>query len=312
MSEGPVESASSGPGARLASARERAGLTLIQAAEQLHLDAATLRALEAGRFESLGAAVFVRGHLRRYAEMLGVPVAEIDAAYAASEARMAPLPDLRRTATPLAGSGPRGVAVPPHSALIGAIVVVLVALVWWAMRVPSGTRRPSAAPSAAGAVRPAPAAPGAAVAVAVGELPHGDVMAATAVPSRAPAASAAAAPRAAAGRVRLGLKFDQDSWAEVYDAAGSRLFYDLGAAGSERDLAGVAPLRIVLGNPQGVSLELEGRAVALGAAAGRSGPMRFALDGAGRAVAARSSPPAASAPSPTSAPSSPSAPSPRP
>ena len=98
MDEGATQSQSSNPGARLAAAREQAGMTLLQAAEQLRLDVATLQALEAGRFQALGAAVFVRGHLRHYAELLGLPVGEIDAAYETCSAQLAPLPDLRRTA----------------------------------------------------------------------------------------------------------------------------------------------------------------------------------------------------------------------
>jgi hypothetical protein len=83
--------------------------------------------------------------------------------------------------------------------------------------------------------------------------------------------------------VRLGLKFSQDSWAEIYDASGAKLLYELATAGSERHLSGVAPLHILLGNPEGVTLELDGRNVALGQS-GRSAPLRFALDGGGRVV----------------------------
>ena len=54
-------------GARLRSAREARGLTTLQAAEKLHVDARILEALEAEDFAALGAAVYVRGHLRRYA-----------------------------------------------------------------------------------------------------------------------------------------------------------------------------------------------------------------------------------------------------
>src|SRR5580704_10623435 len=140
MDEGAAQSHSSNPGARLAAAREHAGMTLNDVAERLRLDIATLQALEAGRFHTLGAAVFVRGHLRHYAELLGLPVEEIDAAYAASSARLAPQPDLRRTITLPGNSTSPGFSLPPRAALIGAIVLVVLALVWWAMRVPPGRR----------------------------------------------------------------------------------------------------------------------------------------------------------------------------
>jgi len=286
--EKAAESGDAGPGARLVAARERAGLTLIQAAERLHLDASTLQALESGRFEALGAAVFVRGHLRRYAELLGVPTAEIEAAYAACSARMAPLPDLRRVATPLEGTNSRGVTLAPHSALVGTIIVVLLALVWWAMRLPSTVRRP---PASTAAPSPGAAPPAAASQEGAAPAPSPTLVAA------AGASAPADPPTAATGQVRLGLKFNQDSWAEIYDANGSRLLYDLGSAGSVRRLAGQPPLRILLGNPEGVSLELDGRAVPLGGAADSSAPLRFSLDGGGRIIEVRAPQGAASAPS---------------
>ena len=54
----------SGIGARLRAGRERMGLTLLQVAEKLHVDAKVIESLEAERFDALGAPVFVKGHLR--------------------------------------------------------------------------------------------------------------------------------------------------------------------------------------------------------------------------------------------------------
>ncbi|TLZ15741.1 MAG: helix-turn-helix domain-containing protein, partial [Gammaproteobacteria bacterium] len=83
-----------GTGARLRDAREKQGLTLAQAAESLHLDPRTLEALEAEDFAALGADVYVRGHLRRYAELIGESPAQLQELYA----RSAPAahPDLTR------------------------------------------------------------------------------------------------------------------------------------------------------------------------------------------------------------------------
>src|SRR5256886_4663050 len=66
-----------GTGARLRAAREKAGLSLAQAAESLALDPPTLEALEAEDFAALGADVYVRGHLRRYAELIGESPAQL-------------------------------------------------------------------------------------------------------------------------------------------------------------------------------------------------------------------------------------------
>jgi cytoskeleton protein RodZ len=351
MDEGAAQSHSSSPGARLAAAREQAGMSLLQAAERLRLDVATLQALEAGHFETLGATVFVRGHLRHYAELVGVPVDEIEAAYAASSAKLAPQPDLRRTTTLPGNAASRAISLPPLAALIGAIVLVLVALVWWAMRVPPGQRHGAnpAAPSpslagsqsgegvdagpqppaviaartdaAASAKTATPASKDAAPkdtgskdagpkdAASKDAGPKGAVSvlkdpvvasmntAAGAARDSAPAPTA----KAASVRVRLAIHFNQDSWTEIYDARGSTLFHDFGSAGSQRRVSGTAPLRVLLGNPDGVSVELDGHPVALRPATESGRPQRFLLDSVGH----MSDVPAPQSQRPASAPSAP-------
>ena len=105
-------------GQRLRAGRERAGLSIAASAEKLHLDPKVIEALEADRFAELGASVYVRGHLRRYADFVGEAGAELVSAYTAREARPPP-PDL--TQVPKAGhrSDPRRL-VTPLTGLAGA------------------------------------------------------------------------------------------------------------------------------------------------------------------------------------------------
>src|SRR3954465_3520492 len=96
MDETAVEAAPAAPrsiGERLRAGRERAGLSVAAAAEKLHLDVKVIEALEADRFAELGASVYVRGHLRRYADFVGAPGAELVSSYSARDARPPP-PDL--------------------------------------------------------------------------------------------------------------------------------------------------------------------------------------------------------------------------
>jgi cytoskeleton protein RodZ len=112
------------------------------------------------------------------------------------------------------------------------------------------------------------------------------ITAATVAPKPASPTAVTAAPtlasKPASARVRLAIRFNQDSWTEIYDARGTTLFHDFGSAGSERRVSGTAPLRVLLGNPDGVSVELDGRPVALRPAAESGRPQRFSLDSAGR------------------------------
>lgn len=119
-------------GQQLRSARERMGMSPTQAAERLHVDTAMIDALETGSFKSLGAPVFVRGHLRRYAELLGEPDAALQTQYAALDEASRP-PDLMLVphlpAQPSRGMRAR------WPLIILALALLVGAVAWWAMRV---------------------------------------------------------------------------------------------------------------------------------------------------------------------------------
>ncbi len=62
-----------GLGGRLRIERERRGLSLERVAAQLHLGADMVGALEADDYDKLPGAVFVKGYVRNYARLLGIP-----------------------------------------------------------------------------------------------------------------------------------------------------------------------------------------------------------------------------------------------
>lgn len=98
MTQAPVQAqlAIDSVGRQLQNARVAKGLGLEEAAKQLHCDVTLLRALEDDRGADIGAAVFVRGHLRRYAEFLGADVEELCAQWASGPGAAVPPPDLAR------------------------------------------------------------------------------------------------------------------------------------------------------------------------------------------------------------------------
>jgi cytoskeleton protein RodZ len=85
-----------GIGTRLRAAREKKSLTILQAAEKMHVDARTLESLEAEDFAALGAPVYARGHLRHYAELVGESPTELQQLYADSTKAAPAQPDLTR------------------------------------------------------------------------------------------------------------------------------------------------------------------------------------------------------------------------
>lgn len=252
-------------GARLRGARERRGLTVLQAAEKLHVDARVLEALEADNFAALGAPVYVRGHLRRYAEFLGEPPPVLEPESAASA------PDLTRI--PHREPDRESPLVLPALIVLG--VFAAVGLLWWAATLPGVRPEPVAHPPASAVQAPGTASMREAT-VAVRPEPV--------VPPGAHLAvvSGAAAP----GEARLALKFSDASWVEVYDAGGRRLLEGLGPADSARTLSGAPPLRVVLGNAPAVAMQLNGHPVTLDGLVHRDHSARFVLDAAGHVAPA--------------------------
>jgi cytoskeleton protein RodZ len=74
MSGGPGQGS---PGAQLRAARESLGLSIEEVASRLRLNEALVLAIEENRFGLLGAPVFVRGHLRTYAALVGAAEREV-------------------------------------------------------------------------------------------------------------------------------------------------------------------------------------------------------------------------------------------
>ena len=231
------------PGARLRRQREFGGLTEQQVAEQLNLDTCAVLALEGNDYAALGAPVFVRGHLRRYATLLGLAGDEVVGAYDRSRAQLAPptlVPKSRGEMLPA-----RGRFVSPW--LVGGALAFFAAagiaayLSAYGLRLPGET---DARGTDAEAGQPTSADAGSPVADAQG-APQG-------------AGVATAAPK---GQARLVFEFTADSWIEVYDGSGRTVLYDLGKAGTQRAVVGVAPLSVTLGSAPGVALYVNGRRV---------------------------------------------------
>jgi len=253
----PAESA----GARLAQARERLGLSQEQVADKLKLDPYTVVALESDNYAPIGAVVFVRGFLRRYAALVGVAPDEIEALYARQPNPLR-APDLAHGAVHSPNRESRRGALGPWPTALLALALCLIALGWWAAR-----REPSmpAAPGESAVPSAAPAGPAASAAPA-GNAPVAPApVAAPGTPAAASAATAAALE--ALPRVPLQVHFRGESWAEVYDARGMRLMFGFGHADTTQALSGVPPFRLALGNVGATDVSVNGVAVALPSAA---------------------------------------------
>jgi hypothetical protein len=80
------------------------------------------------------------------------------------------------------------------------------------------------------------------------------------------------------------LRFAADSWVEVYDANGQKLFYDVGAADTSHTVSGTPPFRVTVANAPGVSLDVNGKPATVPANVVKGAEAQFTINRSGRIV----------------------------
>jgi len=223
---------------RLAAARAARGLAPAQVAQQLRITPEAVLAMEEGRYADLGPAVFARGHLRKYAALLGVPADEVLADYDSSPSRAgeSTLIPPASAHTPVGRPGGPRVARAAGLVAVLVLVVAVAATGWWywqSRTAPVAAEEPPAM---------ADADPGAGIPL----------------PEAAEAAPEYAVPAVTAADGRLALEFSGPCWLEVYDAEGRRLAFQLAEPGAVFAFDGPAPWRVVLGNADTARVALDG------------------------------------------------------
>lgn len=291
-------------GERLAAARRDQEISLAEIAKELHLDEAKVQALEQNKFDVLGAPVFAKGHLRKYAEIVGVPLDDVLADYY----------QLNRSAgaPPILGpprDRPRDIDLSRW--VLPAVVVIIAAVIagWW---ISSGSPLPSIdgrdvtddpAMSVPRQVElpdnePPPSRTEVDEAVADGEETADEVSSggdagsssmpadstAAGAPTEAPAAEeplpeddSAGAALPATAVVSVTLRFSGDCWTEITDADGARLFFDLGRAGRRVSVSGTPPLRVLFGSYENVEVTVDGAPYPIPASSRRGETARFTI-----------------------------------
>ena len=265
--EGPVG------GERLRVARRANDISVRDVAKELHLDEYKVRALEKNEFDVLGAPVFAKGHLRKYADLVGVSVEDVMTDYYQMNRATGAPPVVGNRPKP-----PREINIVPW--ILAAIAVLLIAgVAWWWFGLRSPTPVPAAEPAtiapfvepaadeALTAAEPQTESEPEPVPEPVAEEPEAelpvpadstpDLETGTTTDVAAPAA-ASYEPTPGAPQVGVMLSFTGDCWTEVSDGSGRRLFYDLGSDGRIVNLSGDAPLRLILGDADNVSITVDG------------------------------------------------------
>jgi cytoskeleton protein RodZ len=273
------------PGALLQQERVRRGLSVQQAAEGLHLDAWIIEAIESNHFLALGAPVYAKGYLRKYAALLELGPDMIVTRYEGlSDTPVVPTPIPVITTTP-----PPRPKWPKYVAwTLIAAAAIGIGLLAYKLLMPPDSSPLDTSPSVEGAgtqERPR-LAPAPAVSTPEAPEPQAQTIAPSAVndarqvaipetkpvevaperpqaaPLREPQASAAQAMPVADGpSLQVRVEFSEASWIEVYDATGKRLLFDVGQPGRPRVVSGIAPLSVVIGLAAAVGIQVNDRAI---------------------------------------------------
>ncbi|MFM4976548.1 MULTISPECIES: RodZ domain-containing protein [Aeromonas] len=273
-----------GPGQLLRNAREQLGWTREQVASRIHLRLTLIAAIEADTYDKHTSHTFIRGYLRAYAKLVGIPEETILAAY--DKLGLTPpdnidMQSFSRRSRQQANDSRLKVVT-----WLVILVLIALSIAWWWQ----STARRSAGDEALAAsemgteqtmsvasVTPAvdvadPVLPVASDAVAT-EIVVSD--AAATVPAVVAATSAALSTETSAAEATLSpaetaatkpgkapqlkMSFTADCWLDVKDANGKTLFSGLKKANDELVLEGPEPLRFIIGAPMAVNLEYQGK-----------------------------------------------------
>lgn len=257
-------------GATLKARRIELGYSLDNVASQLKLTQRQIEAIENERFDELPGNTFVRGFVRNYARFLDLPWEPLHAyleQHLPVERQQAALPRVNEEASVLLG-GSRS------SSSILLVLVVLVAFaagvggVLWFWQQPATPELLSPSPAELPKVVVLDMASEASHVAA--SQPASAVMAASSASAVLPVAPAVTAPAsaatsvvAAAGPANLSISVQQDSWVQIQDATGAKLVSELLKPGVVKNVSGVLPYRLKIGNAPQTQLVFRNQAVDL-------------------------------------------------
>ncbi|MBW3843096.1 RodZ domain-containing protein [Aeromonas hydrophila] len=278
-----------GPGQLLRNAREQLGWTREQVASRIHLRLTLIAAIESDTYDKHTSHTFIRGYLRTYAKLVGIPEETILAAY--DKLGLTPpdnidMQSFSRRSRQQANDSRLKVVT-------WLVILVLIALsvAWWwqstarrsagdealaATEMGATSNTPSATvPPAVDVADPVVAPATSAVAatsvdpVASAAATTLPVDASSAVATTAVASSAATATQPAANTAasepakvpQLKMSFTADCWLDVKDAKGKTLFSGLKKANDELVLEGPEPLKFIIGAPMAVNIEYQGKSI---------------------------------------------------
>lgn len=262
-------------GSELAAARMAQGLEIADVARSLKLSPKQVEALEAEDFASMRGNTFVRGFIRNYARLLQLdpcPLLERFQQRAPTEAHALSAAS-QQIVLPVGAGKRRFIYLGAAAVLAIAAPILVYEALHGRQEQPQGAvvAPPAASrPPVAGAAVPSDAAAQPARTLAEVQplaVPLSSPVAVPMVPEASapvPAAALPQGPQAAAAKASaIKLVFAGQSWVEIRDGRGRIVFSELSPGGSERQIDGVPPFSLVVGNATQVRIAYNGEPVDL-------------------------------------------------
>jgi len=222
-------------GPQLKAARERLGISAVEAAKRLHMRAMFVEALEREEWKTVGEPVYVRGFIRNYARAVGLDASAVVDAFNQSgyaERAAALMDDFPLQPRPQ-------FRYPWLLGALSVIALVLVAKVIWTMATPSAADHAELRPPPATAMNAPP------VCTQVGQN----------------ALAVAHAPGSQSqGGVDLRLELTQSCWLSVA-VDGKRVVYETLPPGTVKEFHGVREISVRAGNAGGVVATIDGQSL---------------------------------------------------
>lgn len=281
-----------GPGQLLRNAREQLGWTREQVASRIHLRLTLIAAIESDTYDKHTSHTFIRGYLRTYAKLVGIPEETILAAY--DKLGLTPpdnidMQSFSRRSRQQANDSRLKVVT-----WLVILVLIGLSVAWWwqstARRSAGDEALAATEMSASTSVAATDTVPGteslapvtdatepaidaaapAAVSDATGTLapeaavlPEENPSAAVSTQAESSTSDVTATDESAvsepASAPQLKMSFTADCWLDVKDANGKTLYSGLKKANDELVLEGAEPLKLIVGAPMAVKLEYKGQ-----------------------------------------------------
>ena len=245
MTEDQLENSTS-LGEILTRARENMSLSQKEIASRLNLKEEIITALDTNRFNNLPAPTYVRGYIRSYARAINLDADNLISIYEGSaDAPPEIFPDVK----PKGQTSSKDTSAKVMSYLITFTLMILIIVWWQGSNIVSTDLYPNKLKASEGGEYPG------GFTYSYNIVTHPEILNVADIEN----SDYDSELNTQTNLATLKMELTAESWVEVYDALGEKLYIDLAKPGEKINLAGAPPLSVKLGNARGVSVNFKGK-----------------------------------------------------